>query len=370
MDKYSYSPNSRISRRIKERERRKRRNRRIIRTVIIILITIAAAIGAYYALGGGMPKLDPAAGVARMTSKIRGGKAEPAVKISPSPAAGNTSEPTSAPTPEPTPKPVQEEEPGERNDTAGIYPAPTENNNLLDIFKNAAGEETKVCCLTFDDGPNSATTGQILDTLAKYGVKATFFEVGDRLAQNRELAERTYAEGHLLANHTYSQKYSNIYKDWQSFWGELEQTQKLIDDICGEPQMKLVRFPGGSFNSGVYGAVKQEYKKQLAEQGFFFVDWNAENGDDGSRSAAQVAEYVRNSYGSKPIILLMEDSSSRKATVQSLAQVIEYLQSRDYVFKRLDEICYYTEENAPKYSIPVVMPEISAHAIFQTRGRF
>ena len=56
--------------------------------------------------------------------------------------------------------------------------------------------------LTFDDGPIPEATPFILDTLRHYGVKATFFMVGDNVRKYPELFERVKAEGHRIGNHT------------------------------------------------------------------------------------------------------------------------------------------------------------------------
>src|SRR5690242_4271971 len=62
--------------------------------------------------------------------------------------------------------------------------------------------------LTFDDGPNPATTPKVLDTLKKHGLHAIFFLVGDRLSPDNyvahDLVRRMIAEGHIVANHTVS----------------------------------------------------------------------------------------------------------------------------------------------------------------------
>ena len=365
MDKYSYNPNSRIARRIKERERKRRRNKRIITTIVILLVLVGGGIGIFRMSNFQLPEFDPAAGFARLTAKVSSMISKE--ENTPAPTEKPESETTAVP--EITQPPVYEEPVTmEEISPAGVYPATTDNNNLLEIFKTAEGETEKICCLTFDDGPNNVTTPQILDTLTKYGVKATFFELGEKLAVNKDIALRTYNEGHLLANHTYTQKYSTIYKDWESFWGEVQKTEALIAEITGEEQFKLVRFPGGSFNSGVYGGIKQEFRAQLAQNGYYFIDWNVDNGDDGSRNSAQVLSYVKDYCGSKPVVLLMEDSAARRVTAQSLGSVIEYLQERGYVFKRLDEICYYTAETMPQQH-SVISAAADAQLIFEGRGR-
>ena len=62
----------------------------------------------------------------------------------------------------------------------------------------------KVVALTFDDGPNPATTNQALDTLSKYGIKATFFVLGKNVSGNEEILKRMKADGHVIGNHSWS----------------------------------------------------------------------------------------------------------------------------------------------------------------------
>lgn len=373
MDKYSYSQNSRIAKRIKERERKRRRRKKIIAWIVTCLaIAVFAIFGLKYIPLPDIHDFNPKEGIMRLVSVL---KAEKDVNVEPSAntdvsaqedqtfpstnAENNTSEGEEATSDipvldendaEPMEKDFWNEDASKEVSTKGIYPPASENNNLLDIFKNAQGETEKICCLTFDDGPNKVTTPQILDILAKHNIKATFFELGEKLAANKELGKRTFDEGHLLANHTYTQKYSTLYTNIDSFLGEVEKTQQLITEVTGEEAYKLVRFPGGSFNSGVYGKVKQEYKTVLAEKGYYFIDWNVDNGDNGNRTSAQILNYVKDYCGSKPIVLLMEDATSRKGTVSSLDSVIKYLKGCGYVFKRLDEISFYSPDTIPQHT--------------------
>ncbi|MET0618073.1 MAG: polysaccharide deacetylase family protein, partial [Luteibacter sp.] len=58
--------------------------------------------------------------------------------------------------------------------------------------------------LSFDDGPEPQHTPKLLDTLAKHGVKASFFLVGEKIEQHPEIVQRIVAEGHMIGNHSYS----------------------------------------------------------------------------------------------------------------------------------------------------------------------
>ena len=58
--------------------------------------------------------------------------------------------------------------------------------------------------LTFDDGPIPESTPFILETLAKFGARATFFMVGENVERHPELYQRIVDEGHRVGNHTYN----------------------------------------------------------------------------------------------------------------------------------------------------------------------
>ncbi|WP_315671518.1 polysaccharide deacetylase family protein [Clostridium sp. 19966] len=62
----------------------------------------------------------------------------------------------------------------------------------------------KVAYLTFDDGPSGNVTPKMLDTLKKYGIKATFFLIGKNTVGNEAVVKRIKAEGHVIGNHSYS----------------------------------------------------------------------------------------------------------------------------------------------------------------------
>ncbi len=348
LDKMTYDPNSRSQRRRAERERRKKRNIKIAVTFAVVIVALSAVV-AFFKADFDLPKFDVKAGFLRLVASFDT-KDEPVVNEEIEEPLEEIEEPMpseEAEIVEPTMSPETETQ-NISTKKSYNFPSASENNDFMDIFKNMQGETEKICCLTFDDGPNKVTTPKILDILKEYGIKATFFEVGTNLELNGEVAKRTYEEGHLLLNHTYSQKYSVIYTSWESFFDEVKKTDELIKSITGEEPLKMVRMPGGSFNSGVYGAVKQEYKAKLKENGYYFVDWSVDNGDNSSRTPEEIVEYVKSYTGSKPVVLLMEDSTLRKATPESLKGVLDYLKEMGYTFKRLDEINYFEEGIVPE----------------------
>ncbi|HSG67405.1 MAG TPA: polysaccharide deacetylase family protein, partial [Bacteroidales bacterium] len=67
----------------------------------------------------------------------------------------------------------------------------------------AASTNEKVLALTFDDGPRPEHTPAVLDLLAKYGIKAAFFVVGNNIKGNESILKRTSEDGHLIGNHSF-----------------------------------------------------------------------------------------------------------------------------------------------------------------------
>ena len=232
----------------------------------------------------------------------------------------------------------------ETTQQASSIPPASEENDLLKIIENSG--ESKRCYLTFDDGPTTNITPQILDTLRKYNVKATFFEVGSLIKANPDMARRVYEEGHLIANHSQGHEYDALYESTESFMTEVNNCYDAIRSVTdGEEPFKLVRFPGGSYNSSAdsHAPVKQQCKVSLKEAGFYYCDWNALNGDaEGkTKDAEGLLDYLKQtSNGYNNLVVLMHDAAAKQATANYLASAIEWLSSQGYTFHRLDDIDY------------------------------
>ena len=98
--------------------------------------------------------------------------------------------------------------------------------------------------LTFDDGPNPRWTPQLLDTLERHGIKATFFLIGQYAAQQPELVRRIHAAGHLIGNHTWDHPDLAITSKLQTR-EELTRTNSQLESILGAP-IQYFRPPFGS----------------------------------------------------------------------------------------------------------------------------
>jgi len=205
-------------------------------------------------------------------------------------------------------------------------------------ISNIADENTihKVY-LTFDDGP-SENTDEILDILAEYDVKATFFVVGRTDEHSLEMYRRIVDEGHAIGLHSYTHKYNVIYSSLEAFESDLEQIHKLIYDTTGV-NTTLLRFPGGS-NNQVSDISMNEFIDFVKEKGYTYYDWNVLNGDATIKSHTEqelVDNVINGVKKYETSIVLMHDASNKDATVASLRTIIEELLEMNAEILPIDE---------------------------------
>lgn len=193
----------------------------------------------------------------------------------------------------------------------------------------------KVVFLTFDDGP-SRNTVKILDTLAKYNVKATFFVIGENLTETGiEIAKRALAEGHMLGLHTETHQYDKIYHSVDSFLVDYDKLAARFVETFGECPA-VFRFPGGSYSVYI-NPIKEELEEELSRRGFIGYDWSVSGEDSvGTPTAASIKKNVFESIEgqTKPIVLL-HDSPCSNLTAEVLPEILDKLIADGYEFRTL-----------------------------------
>lgn len=216
----------------------------------------------------------------------------------------------------------------------------------LEETADKEGESGRKVYLTFDDGP-SGNTGEILDILAAYDVKATFFVVGKPEEKYQSLYKRIVEEGHTLAMHSYSHKYNEIYQSRESYIEDLSKLQEFLYETTGV-WCRYCRFPGGSSNT-VSRVDMHELIAYLEEQDMTYFDWNVSSGDASSAYISPEA-LVRNATARlaefDEAIILLHDAVDKKSTVQALPELIEKIQAMEDT-----EILPITDETEPIHHI-------------------
>lgn len=208
-------------------------------------------------------------------------------------------------------------------------------------IKNIYHTDKKVAYLTFDDGPSN-NTHQILDILKQNNIKATFFVLGSQVEVFPETTNRIYNEGHYIANHGYSHKYSEIYQSPEQVLNEFNQCNQIVAKTINVPEYNshLFRFPGGSVG-GKYAELKNQAVTLLEQNGILHIDWNSLTGD--SEKVNPTEEYLmdnlqKTTEGKNSLVILMHDAQAKKITAETLPKVIEYLQQQGYSFESFYDI--------------------------------
>ncbi|NIK74924.1 peptidoglycan/xylan/chitin deacetylase (PgdA/CDA1 family) [Paenibacillus castaneae] len=140
------------------------------------------------------------------------------------------------------------------------------------VFKK--GSVDKEICLTFDDGPDPTYTPQLLDLLARYSAKATFFVVGVHAEANTELLQRMKAEGHIIGIHNYVHK-SNWLMRPRTVKRQIERTADIIENATGQ-RSTYYRPPWGIVNVFDYANLGH---LQIILWSAMFNDWRIRVGE-------------------------------------------------------------------------------------------
>lgn len=190
----------------------------------------------------------------------------------------------------------------------------------------------KTIYLTFDDGPGKYTD-RLLDILAKYNVKATFFVTYNG---NPDLITRMANEGHVVAMHTASHDYYSIYASEEAYLNDLYSIQSLIRAKTGQ-NCTLFRFPGGSGNtvSNYNPGIMTRLTQLLTDMGYTYFDWNVDSGDAvGAGSAKEILyNVVSGVEGRQTSVVLQHDIY--EASVEATELIIQWALANGYTFKTL-----------------------------------
>ena len=194
--------------------------------------------------------------------------------------------------------------------------------------------------LTFDDGPGQYTDA-LLDILAKYNVKATFFVT---CSGDDYLIKREYDEGHAVALHTCTHDYSYIYTSLDNYFGDLYQVQNRVKNITGYAPT-LMRFPGGSSNtvSAAYDGgqhIMSQLAGEVTARGFTYFDWNISSGDaGGAYDTGTVYERVINALGEGGSYVVLQHDI-KGYSVDAVESIIQYGLDNGYSFDKLTSESY------------------------------
>ena len=161
--------------------------------------------------------------------------------------------------------------------------------------------------LTFDDGPDPKATPAVLDLLKREEIPATFFCVGENVAAHPEIAKRIAADGHLLANHSYTHPWYVSVLRGLALRREMERTQEAIEAAAGV-RPKYFRPPSGMTGPNFRGALKK--------MGLTLVGWDVRSLDTVTTPKKTVARIVR--LAADGSIILLHDGGVARGGLSRL----------------------------------------------------
>lgn len=168
--------------------------------------------------------------------------------------------------------------------------------------------------LTFDDGPVPEVTPRVLEILERYGVKATFFMVGDNARRHPELLRAVRAAGHAVGNHT-MHHLQGRHTNWRTYARDVEEAAAYLDTILFRPPHGIIRpkqmhVVNNRYNVVMYDLVTRDYAQKLTADDVF----------------NNVRRFARN--GS--IIVFHDSLKAAPRTLSALPRAIEYLLSQGF----------------------------------------
>lgn len=173
--------------------------------------------------------------------------------------------------------------------------------------------------LTFDDGPIPEVTPWVLDLLDSYGIKATFFLVGDNVRRHPELLEEIKARGHAFGNHT-MHHLQGMKVTSRTYMRDITEADRLIGSALFRPPHGIMRWAQSAaikhhYNLVMYDLVTRDYSKKMTPE----------------KVLGNVKRYARN--GS---IIVFHDSLRAERNLRyALPRAIEWLQKKGYTFRTL-----------------------------------
>ena len=203
--------------------------------------------------------------------------------------------------------------------------------------------------LTFDDGPDSQWTPQILDILKEKNVKATFFIIGANAEAHPGLVQRILAEGHEIGNHTFTHPNlaeTSIGADEV----ELNATQRLFEALTGR-SMRMFRPPylGDAEPSNKDEIVPVEIAQDL---GYITIGVHVDTLDWEKLPPAEMMKLVNQEITDPNpdfrgnVILMHDGGGDRSQTLALLPQLIDQLRARGYRFVPVSQLAGLTRDQA------------------------
>jgi peptidoglycan/xylan/chitin deacetylase (PgdA/CDA1 family) len=194
------------------------------------------------------------------------------------------------------------------------------------ITFNSVHVDGPYIALTFDDGPSATLTPKLLDLLAAHHIKATFFVIGENVAEHPEIVARAAQEGHEIANHSWSHPNFGKMSD-ESVRRQLQQTDDAIKNATGK-RPTLMRPP--------YGSITAREKRWIhAEFGYDIILWDVDPYDWKRPGPAVVRNRILKETRPGSIVL---SHDIHPGTIEAMPSTFDELEAKGFKFVTVAEL--------------------------------
>lgn len=192
-----------------------------------------------------------------------------------------------------------------------------------------SGADRAAVALTFDDGPDPASTPGLLDLLKRRRATATFFVVGDKVRNAPDLVRRCADEGHEVGNHSDHHSVLLNLRMRAGMRADITRCQRTLEETLGQAA-SLYRPPAGLRNHAVHPACK--------DLGLRVIGWNVHSHDRSSEPPADVADEVLRGVGPGAIVLLHDGGLAPERVVTITERILDGLDERGLQTVRISQL--------------------------------
>lgn len=182
--------------------------------------------------------------------------------------------------------------------------------------------------LSFDDGPHPRLTPVILDILSEYGIKATFFMVGENVGYYPAAARAVAEAGHEIGNHTFSHRRFGRMSE-EDLLREIHDCEEAISSVTKAP-VRWIRPPEGQLSEAM-GRV-------LGDSDYRIILWDVDTRDWAHTPPAEITRHILDTVQAGDIILMHDFIGYNSPTPEALRQVIPALLERGFRFVTVGEL--------------------------------
>jgi peptidoglycan/xylan/chitin deacetylase (PgdA/CDA1 family) len=217
-----------------------------------------------------------------------------------------------------------------------VTPPPATPRSGPQITFNSVYVEEPYVAITFDDGPHATLTPKLLDMLAARKLKATFFVIGKNAVEYPQIMKRIVAEGHELANHSWSHPNLGKMGD-DGVRAQLQKTDDAIKAAAGT-RTTLFRPP--------YGSITPRQKQWIYDSfGYRTIIWDVDPFDWKRPGPGVIRDRIVNQSRPGSIILLHD---IHPGSVEAVPQTLDQLTAKGFKFATVSELLAMAKTPPPK----------------------